>query len=260
MRRLAPFLSLALLILGALAAPLHAQTKRGKYDPAGFWNFGPGGGGPPSVTWTLVQHPSNVTCSGTDCTITGLTITAGDLLIAAGTYFANGGAVFSSVTGGGVWTHCPASAALINYTGIDFVSSDCAYILSAGGGAGITVDWAWSTGVPFSALEFYEVKRSTGTATYDTGGTITYANCGSCTGPSLTISGASDYIAQWGSFDNTVTPPGTAPWLTPNDSDNSNTDSVWLGAINQTTGASPPTSTQVTAGSSGAAMSGVAFQ
>jgi hypothetical protein len=212
------------------------------------------------VTWTLIQHLKTVNCgnSNATCSISGVTTTAGDLLILVGTNDDSAQhIVFSSASGDSTWTHCPASGASENYSGSNWLASDCAYILSAAGGTGLTISWTWNLAAVAHAVELYEVRRSTGTATYDTGNVASASSCGSCTGPTLTLTGSSDFIAQWGSFENSIAPPGTSPWLNPNDSDNSNTDSAWVGALNQSSGAGP-TYTQTGAG--GGAMSAVAFK
>ena len=111
-------ISCLFLLLGAFVV-LGAQGTRMRVAPAAA-------GG---VTWTLIQHIKTVNCGNTSptCSIGSVTTTAGDLLILAATNFDN--AVhdsFSSASGDSSWTHCPASAAAVNYTSTDWVVTDCA--------------------------------------------------------------------------------------------------------------------------------------
>ena len=216
-----------------------------------------------AVTWTLVQHVHNFTCTTSGvCTIgssQGMSATtAGDLLILASTAFegtTGGGSIsaapsFSSASGDSTWTHCSSVAKSYTTSGPEGVAGDCAYILSAAGGA-TSVSWTWNWGTVSGAsplyyidVELVEVKPSTGyAAAFDKGSGVIYAtgvsgsNCQSCALPSLSINGSSDYILGWGWFDNAdPTGPGS-PWTNPADL-SGQTYSGYIGALNQSSGPS----------------------
>jgi len=223
-------------------------------------NKGAAGG----VTWTVIQHPHNFTCSfsasGTHaCTVTNTqNTTAGNLLILhSSSYNNNGAPVFVSASGDGSWTHCPSAAASENYSSTNFLVADCAYILSATGGAAtVTFNWSTSLGAGNIDVELIEVHRSTGAATYDTDGTATSASCSSCVGPTLTLGGSSEFIAQWGGFANAAPSAISGAYSNPFDTDNANVFGAFAGALNQSSGTGPTWT--VTAG--GSAMAGVAFK
>ena len=230
-----------------------------------------GGGG---VTWTLVQHPSNFTCSASNgsttiaCTVTASATTAGNaLLLLGGLYFENAGATapsFNAASGDSTWTHCPASLKTDQYASPSWENTDCAYILSAAGGAtSFTFTWnvpSTSTGI-YADAELLEVHRSTGTASYDTGGV---AACGtpstgvtSCAMANLTLT-AADFVAEWAGVSEIPSAPGS-PWTNPADVDSSNLYGIFLGALNRPSGAlTGPTFTLSSAG--WAAVSAVALK
>jgi hypothetical protein len=80
-------------------------------------------------------------------------------------------------------------------------------------------------------VELYEVHRSTGTATYDTGSaSTTLTSCTSCTPPSITLAGP-DFVATWGGF--FQVPSISSPYSNPNDIDNVNVFGGFAGALNQ---------------------------
>lgn len=204
-----------------------------------------------AVTWTLVQNLNNFTCTTASCSKTGVTTTAGDLLVLCSAISATSPS-YSSASGDGTWTH-PTGVAGVQGT----YATDCVYRLSATGGTGLTINFTWTgSSVVGNDIEFYEVRRSTGTATYDVGNKATSV-CTSCTGPALTLTGTSDFIAQIGLFYNTFTAPG-APWTNPSDLDNGgNIHAGFLGALNQSSG-SAITWSQST--SSVATMSALSFK
>ncbi len=132
-----------------------------------------GGGG---VTWTLIQSPHNLDCDvptavTSACSLTATT-TAGDALIACSVIYANGvsAPTSASMSGDGTWTQAPST-----YSGTvvgAYIYGDCYYRLSATGGSGETFTYTWNTPTnpndSYIDLVVIEVRRSTGTATYDT--------------------------------------------------------------------------------------------
>lgn len=172
-----------------------------------------------AVSWTLTQHPSKLNCSTAACSVTVTATTAGNLLLLLGAHFQNNGtaAVFSSASGDGTWTHCPSQAG--TSTSGQSQQVDCAYILSATGGA-TTLTFTWGAGgaTISSDVVLLELHRSTGTATYETcagGGatacTTTSTTCSPCTGPTPTVTGNADVCAQWISTQNQATAVNS-PW------------------------------------------------
>jgi len=223
----------------------------------------PGNKGAAAVTWTVVQHPHNFTCTASGsgnhaCTVTASATTAGNLLIMASSVFNNTAVspTFVSASGDGTWTHCPASAGASNSGSSD--TTDCAYLLSATGGAtSFTFTWTFTSGTSIDIdVELYEVHRSTGTATYDTGNANGNTACSSCTGPTGTIAGH-DFVAAWGAFNDTVnSTPGT-PYTNPDDHEDANVGGSFEGALNQSSYTQP---VYVLASSTRAAISFVAFK
>lgn len=228
---------------------------------------------PPGATWTVVQHVKNTcTTTGTgstqilSCAVTVTSTTAGNLLIlgaAAFTSQQNIAATFSSASGD-TFTHCPAN--LVNAaSGGNTNTADCAYRLSATGGA-TSLTWAWTANVPAanaydSTVEALEIKRSSGTATFDgcSSGSTCFSSSTSCTSCAVatpSITGTSDYVLQWGSFS------GGAPsaisgagYNQPFDTD-STTKAGFAGALNQ----SSVIAQNWTQTSGRAAMSAVSFK
>jgi hypothetical protein len=197
-----------------------------------------------SVTWNVVQHPSNYTCTATgsgnhSCTVTASATTAGNLLILASSVYNNTAVspTFVSASGDGTWTHCPICAGASNSGSSD--TTDAAYILSATGGAtSFTFTWAFTSGTSDDIdVELYEVHRSTGTAIYDTSNANGNTACSSCSGPSVTLTGT-DFVAVWGAFNDTITMPGS-PYTNPSDSENANVGGGFAGALNQTSYSTP---------------------
>jgi hypothetical protein len=250
--------SCALVFMPARALSQGATT-------AAIVNSPPPSGGGGGVTWTVVQHPSNYSCgvggSGNQsCSVTSSATTAGNLLILTSAAYNNTGTspTFVSASGDGSWTHCPASQSHVNLAVSE--TADCVYILSATGGATTeTFTWNFTTGTSIGIdVELYEVHRSTGTATYDTGGgTTSLTSCSSCSGPSISLSGGvTDFVATWGGFSNTPSAPGS-PYTSPADVDPINVAGGFAGALNQSS-YSTPVWTQSPA--SYAAISAVAFK
>ena len=217
------------------------------------------------ATWTVVQHPNNVTCSFSGsgahtCAVTSSATTAGNLLILLSSAFNNNGEpTFSSASGDGTWTHCPGAAAGNNTVSTSWLVTDCAYRLSATGGA-TSESFTWTISLGTTELdvdvELIEVHRSTGTATYDSDNTATSSSCSSCVGPTVTLSTSSDYIAQWGAFDNATPTSISSPYSNPFDNnDTGNVFGAFAGALNQSSGAGPTW----TVASGPGAFSGVAL-
>ena len=105
MRRLATISALALLILGTLAAPLHAQAQRKKYDTGWWWTFGSGGGGGGSPAVAQTFHCQASGGAGSTCTATsGSNITNGDVLAAYTSNLNTNGSTAVTPAGCVTWT------------------------------------------------------------------------------------------------------------------------------------------------------------
>ena len=225
------------------------------------------GGG---VTWTLVQHPHNWTCTSTAsgnlaCTVTATATTAGDGLLLALSYYAAvttaGVPTYVSASGDSTWTHnagCAASG-FNTASGDVYSGTDCAYIANATGGATSLVMTYNFTNVKtvdgvFMDLELYEVKRSTGTPSIDVLNAAPSNSCtATCTGPTLALTGT-DYVAEWAATCNPPTVPGS-PWTNPSDVDTANNQIAgFLGALNQTSVSALTYSQSVTCGFAGGAF------
>lgn len=200
------------------------------------------------VTWTLIQHPHNWTCTSTasgnlTCTVTATATVAGDALLLALSYYdaitVDVAPTYVSAAGDSTWTHNAGCADYgLAVAGV-YVGVDCAYILSATGGAtslSMTYDFfdVNATDGAFMDLELYEMRRSTGTPSLDVLGASFANSCSTtCTGPALSLTGT-DYVAEWAATCNPPTVPG-APWTNPSDVDSSsNQIAGFLGALNQT--------------------------
>lgn len=238
---------------------------------------------PTGAAWTLIQHPHNYTCSYSSaapttlhCAVTATATTAGNLLIFLSSVFQNGTGISalltSSASGDSTWTHCSVCYFPEQYETKEWEIVDAWYILSATGGAtsftfswNILLDECNGAGGCFVDAELLEVHRSTGTATFDAGnangsGATGSADCTSCVGPALTLSGTSDYIAQWMGYggDSIVGISGAA-YTNPIDIDNTNVFGAFAGALNQSSGAAQ-TWTGTASGASGAGMGAIAFK
>jgi hypothetical protein len=219
------------------------------------------GGGGGGVTWTLVQHPNNLTCTSTTtattqtCTVsTTSTGSAHGLIVFTSIFEQTTGSghapTLNGITGDPGLTHCPAAyvAAFVSATNSN-AAVDCDYVTSSTSSeTSFTVTWntpslAASPNV-FIDVEFYEVSKSSGSISLDTTNNTSTASCNtSCTGVSLSLTGSNDYIAQGTAFDNpTVSGPGS-PWTNPVDLDQTNVTSAFVGALGQSSGTAPTFST-----------------
>ena len=172
-----------------------------------------------SVTWTLIQHKNNFTCSGSTsgnqtCTISSLTSTVAHdgLILASAIYYnsQNASLAYSSASGDSTWTHCPSCFTRNTATAGNEEACDGAYIANATGGA-TSVSFVWSVPTTNSTdtdVEFYEVRRSTGTPSYDTSNNANASNaaCSSCASPTLTLEEAA--ISLLSGADSRKFPPG----------------------------------------------------
>lgn len=255
-------------VLIICASTWAAQGMGGKAGIGG--NEGLGGG--PSL-WSVIQHPSNFTCFGMGtgsaqtlgCTVTVTATTAGNLLLLL-TSFASGhetvAATYSSATGD-TFTHCPAQYST-KTSAPSQQATDCAYVLSAAGGAtSITVNWTAtivSSDIWNTDIELIEVHRSSGTAAFDGctsgGNCIATATSSPSTSPTFSITGP-DFVAQWISQNNAGCTISGAAYIQPFDVDSGNVASSFAGAPNQATA---PAQTWYCPGITLAAMSGVAFK
>ena len=217
------------LILSAFLLLLPQESRRRPIYPAA------------GVTWTLVQHPSNYTCSWstglttTTCTVATTATTAGNLLIIMGAVFVTHSGVPTSPTytsaNGDTFTHCPNSHADIAGT-VTRQTIDCYYVLSAAGAAtSLNMIINPHTHAGDMSVEVFEVHRSTGTAVFDTDNNTTNASCTSCNGPALTLTGT-DFVAVSGSFEDVPTAINS-PYTNPTDLDNHAVFGGFGGALNQ---------------------------
>lgn len=227
----------------------------------------------PAATWTIVQVASKLTCTAASvttstCTISPITATtAGNtlLLMSALNMSASGPGTFSAASGDGTWTHCPSQA---NHEadGAGQSQTDCAYILSATGGA-TSVSFTWGTltgaGNVFIDAVLYEIHRSTGTATLETCGAGTATACTTVTsvspytGPVPTVT-STDFVGQWNASD-----PGCTAVASPYNSsptpifDQTNVGGSFVGSLSQTSGTA---AVYTCPASSPTAMAAIAFK
>lgn len=232
-----------------------------------------------ALTWTLIQHPSNFTCATTGtgstqtlgCTITATSTTAGNtlILLAGASAGASVAPTFSSASGDSAWTHCPAEYVNISYEAATFnQTADCAYILSAAGGA-TSITFTWTATVPngfgyHSSVELLEIHRASGSSTFDactTGGACiaTAAGTAARVGPTCPITGASDYVVQWIAETELISSI-SGPYTNPFDLDNSNVEAGFAGALNQAAAPAQIWTTSGDTGIDGAAMACLAFK
>ncbi len=233
-----------------LALLLLATPCFGQYAHAGGGVVSPHPGGP---LWTVTQHPNDgFTCSTYSCSLTGVTTTAGDLLILTGVIGSVTASTPTSASGDSTWTHCPTSYSSAN-TGSFLLQTDCYYIPVAAGATSATFTMNWSSGGTFvgGGISLTEIHRASGSATYDIGDEKQDFGCTACVGPTITTTGASDYILVWSAASNTSTGPGGA-WTSPS------FDGAVAGAANQP--ATAYTATWAFGSSSVAAMATVAFK
>ena len=258
MKKPIAILTALMLLAAGLSLPIPARQNAARI---------PGiGGESNSVTWSFIQsNPGN--CANPSYAPTtyscqfNLTTVPGDLLImdsVSGVSAAATTTAYTLTTGDSTWTPCPASGAVL----LD-VTSQCAYILSAAGGAStFTVTYTAVTSGTYAwvlIIDLIEVRRSSGTATYVAGGETTSTNCGpSCTSPALTLTGASDYINQFAVFNATLSAGPGGAYTHPADlANNSGLYSGFAGALNQSSGAAV---TWAPSAGAAAVMSGVAFK
>lgn len=184
MRRLATILALALLILGALAAPLHAQAQRKKYDTGWWWTFGPGGGGSnPAV----VQAHIAVGSFSTSTTIAfSSNVTSGNVLVA---WAFGGGTVtgWNAATGSG--TGCGSTTFTLQGSPGSGAQSISTGTASGTGPCTITVS---GTGMADITGAAYEISNATLTGFAIS--TYTTPVCTACTGSSVTSGSANNMI------------------------------------------------------------------
>jgi hypothetical protein len=225
---------------------------------------GTGQGGTYGI-YSVVQHVFNIcqpVASGSPCAVTVSATTAGNLLIiAAGAENITGVTpVFAAASGDGTWTHPTTPGCYSNIPTVGITdTADCAYRLSAAGGA-TSITWTWTGDVAGTYLEVIEVAKATGAMfSFDTAGGLTNASCVTCPAPTLTITSV-DYILQWATPWNKVvaiTGGDVAGYQSPADFNSAGNFGV-AGAANATSGA-PPSWLQTGAAHS-LAMSAIAFK
>lgn len=206
-----------------------------------------------AFTTTLIQHPTNLSCTTAACSVTTTATTAGNILVfwSAVEYVGTGSFAnvmdFSSVTDNGTaetWKHCPNSVVNdANASDTTLFALDCWYVESAAGGA-TSVTGTWTlVGLPGGAPKidswFVEYHPSA-TAHYNTGNALSIqTSCANCVGPAGLLSG-SNAVSQAIIYPTTsgaahVT-AASAPYSNPADFDNTNNIfGASAGALNQTT-------------------------
>ncbi len=228
-----------------LSLPLHAQVMQQGVIATPAAVVGP--------LWTLIQHPNDgFTCSSYSCSLTNVTTTAGDLLILTSIMASTTASAPTSASGDSTWTHCPASFSQANVTTY-FLQADCYYIPVAAGVTNGTFTMNWSTGGAFigAGISLTEARRASGSATYDVGDQRQDFSCTACVGPTITTTGASDFVLVWTGASGTSTGPG-GTWNAPT------FDGAVAGQANFATGSS--TATWNFASAAVAAMATVAFK
>lgn len=170
----------------------------------------PGIGGPGLVhaqagggTWSLVQHKvlNSSSCdTNAACSMTVTSTGTGHALFLMGALYDSVTITitYSSASGGCTWAHNSATDGSRNYSIGNILSNVIAYCTASTSGT-TTVTLTGSTGLPTLvwSMEFVEFAWSGSTIAYDTGGTTSVsADCTSCTGQALTLSGSSDLICQ----------------------------------------------------------------
>jgi hypothetical protein len=144
---------------------------------------------PTRATWNATtQFKSNTACSGGSCAVTVTSTGAGHIIV-VGTMTTNN-VTISSISGGGTYTHCSNCA-----TG-DATSGwvDMSYTASSTSGATtITANMSANGGSTWVAVVWEE--SSTLAFSFDASNNHDdTANCTSCTGTSLTLTGSNDAI------------------------------------------------------------------
>lgn len=256
-----------LVLLTLPSRPLYAQYQVGQRSFAS---------GTAPVTWTLVQHSVH-SCSGTSatsstqtfaCSFTVTSTGAGNLLkMLSAMYVQNVASLptFLSASGDSAWTHFPAQYEhQTTNTGTQAELTDGARILSSTGGAtSFTYNWTgqvasgfvWAIGV-----EFVEVHRSTGTATFDgcttgTGCISVAAGTATRTSPSgCMVSGTDDYVSTWIADSISVVSISGGAYTNPFDTE-TGAAGGFAGALNQSSSPAQTWNTGTPGSVDGAAMS-----
>lgn len=196
----------------------------------GLTNFSASGALAPTSTathtFTFKQAHQNLSCSGTTCTITGLTsTTAGSLLV----YTTVGGGGNNTITGatGGTFAHCPGCAFLSTSN----LSVDQAYAISTGGNTSVVISNPFPGGYAAEVDEY--TYTGAGPLLLEAWGGNILSTCTSCAVKAATgLAGTSLLFSREFAVDNTPTNPGGV-WTNPA---NITTTGV-IGAINQATSA-----------------------
>jgi hypothetical protein len=201
-----------------------------------------GGGG---VTWSLIQHPHNFTGGASAVSVTTSAVGSGNLLIVLWAAFSTGTSVSGNAVSatGETFTECPTHwFQAYNYTGANYESTDCFYVLSATGGeTSVTFTPTWIGASSQSQdVEVIEYKRSTGTATYDTGNVSTNNACTSCAAPALSgFSGSNaEVCVQFGGA-NQVISAISGSYTNPGDFDATNVTGGFAGNLSVSSYSAP---------------------
>jgi hypothetical protein len=169
-------------------------------------------------TFALVQHPHNVSCSGSSATC-AITLTqntgSGNLGIISFDATTSTTVSISSISGAGSWTHCT------NCSQKDSSNDqvDASYIYSTTGGVGsISVTLTTAPGSSWGASYTEYSFTGSGGVTLDAsnGNTNGGTTCTTCTMPSLSLTGSRDVIFYQSNNDNGFGCPGS-PWTNPCD-------------------------------------------
>lgn len=146
---------------------------------------------PAWATWTLVQHTSNVACTGGSCTVTVSSTGAGHLGV-INTATTNN-VTISSISG---FTLCGVNCQ--NFDGAGSAGAiDAAYDLVLAGGL-TSIPVTFSNTVGGGIVEFTEWAYTAGPISFDTSADVLRSVAASPqTGPAFTLSGTHDLVIQF---------------------------------------------------------------
>jgi DNA-binding winged helix-turn-helix (wHTH) protein len=180
-------LAIAAALVLLLAAPIGLRFWRRVSVPAG-------------PTWIYVQNGFNNSCSGTTCTVSLSTTTAGSVLV-AGMFdiTAAGHTIASASGGGGTWSLCASSGCALTQSAF---SLDMAYNITGTGGATSVVTTLNSSSTNWGVdIDEWKCTANCGTIALDqiVGTKYTSASCSTgCLGAGFTgLTGTSDLIVDF---------------------------------------------------------------
>lgn len=197
-----------------------------------------------SPVWTFVQDATNFACVANPCPVTFTSPTTSGSVIIAALSSVTGTDTITSVafaaSGGGTWVLCSSSGCKTSQTTLGAV--DLAYNITGTGGATV-INITDAAGNPtFVAAIEIKCTANCGTIALDEipSSFGNSASCGTCTAAGFTsLTGTSDAIVQFMSYDNTLSAPSGGYILSPS--------AVFLYHLNSAVGTAP-TITQSAAG------------